>query len=124
MKPPRSPDSDNTVGLRQHLDKVNKTLSNISFGATVPTTSPPVGTAVAIVDQDNNVDAHKVIATSPAAPNTEFAVNHSLGRVPMGMLYLGGSNPGMVYKGATPWTATQIFLKESVGSNTFLLLIV
>lgn len=123
MKPPRTPDDHGPKAIKEHLEKVNKTLSNISFGSSVPLSSPAPGGSVALIDADSNMEGHKVYAVSPAAPNTEFAVPHSLGRVPMGFIYMGGSNQGLVYKGATPWTATQIFLKETQGSNGFILFI-
>jgi len=113
----------NGESLRQHLDKVYKTLHRISFGAAPPPV-PAVGTSVTIVDEDMNFDGQKVAATSPAIPNTEFAISHSLGRVPIGFTFLGGSNQGVVYRSTTPWTKTQIFLKETQGTNVFTILIV
>lgn len=124
MKATKGADASTPEAIARHLDEINKTLTNISFGGSAQGTAPAVGQSRAVVDGDMNFDGHKIIATSPAAPNTEFAVAHPLGRIPAGFVFLGGSNPGHVYRGATAWTKTQIFLKESQGSNTFQLLIV
>lgn len=131
MKPPMTPHDlvksgklDNE-SLRQHLDKVYNTLTNISFGSTKVSAAPAPGGSTTVKDADMNFDGQKVVATSPAVPNTEFAIPHSLGRVPMGFVYLGGSNPGVVYiSNVTPWSATQVFLKETQGGNTFTILLV
>lgn len=124
MKPPRTPDEHSPQSIKQHLDKVNKALSNISFGSSAVPSAPAPGAATRMVDADSNFEGDKLTVTSTAAPNTEFAVNHNLRRVPAGFLFLGGSNPGHVYRGTTSWTATQIFLKETQGSNTFVILVV
>jgi hypothetical protein len=127
VKPPRRPDNIHTPGgLVEHLEQVNKTLSSISFGNTTLSTlsTPAVGASSRILDADRNIEGDKFIATSPAAPNTEFTVNHSLGRVPHGFIYLGGSNPGTVYRGASAWSSTQVFFKETQGSNTFVFILV
>lgn len=133
MKPPRTLpiDKDKPLShetLKNHLDQISKALTNISVGTTAPGTAgapaaPAAGTAVAVIDPDNNFAGHKVFATSPAAPNTEFAVAHPLKRIPVGFIYLGGSNAGIVYRGTSAWTNTQIFLKETQGTNVFTLLI-
>jgi hypothetical protein len=107
-----------------HDEQISKVLSNISLGSTVVTTFPAPGGANRINDADSNMEGDKLAITSPVAPNTEFAVNHSLGRVPSGFIYLGGTNQGHVYRGVTAWTKTQIFLKETQGSNGFVIQLV
>lgn len=126
MKPPRKPDAMTAKGIQQHLEQVNKVLSNISVGNTsqLGLVAPAPGNSTRIIDQDRNIAGDKFVATSPAAPNTEFSISHNLGRIPHGFIYLGGSNQGQVYKGVTSWTATQVFLKETQGSNTFFILLV
>lgn len=126
MKPPRTLPIDKgpvtQETLRNHLDQVSKVLSNISHGTAFPP-APTAGQHTAISDPTMNVAGQKFIVTSPATPNTEFAINHTLGYIPTGWQYRGGSNPGVVYRSTTPWTATQIFLKETQGTNTFVIII-
>lgn len=57
--------------------------------------------------------------TTPAGANTEFSINHDLGRVPSDYHYILEKN-GVVYQlpdTGTPWTTTQIFVKCSVASS-------
>lgn len=59
--------------------------------------------------------------TSHATPDTEFAVAHTLGSVPVGYLLLWQSKAGQFYQGpstGTAWTATNIYLKNTVASVT------
>jgi len=131
MKPPRTLPIDrdgkghSPEAIKNHLDQISKVLSNISFGSNQPPSTPPApGGAVRLTDADSNFEGDKLFVTSPAAPNTEFAVNHNLGRIPFGFIFMGGSNQGHVYKGTTPWTKTQIFLKETQGTNGFSILVI
>jgi hypothetical protein len=114
LKPPRVIDARGIpLGLRDHIEQMNKVLSNISFG-----------------DLTNNRDFSQNIVgwyasvTSPGIADTEFAVPHNLGRVPNGWLVLSKSNAGVVYKGATAWTSSNIYLKDSGISDVLLLFIV
>jgi hypothetical protein len=110
-------------GVQDHLDRINKTLSNISFGSSMPS-APAVGQSKRVIDPESNFEGDKFIVTSPAASNTEFAISHNLGRIPNGFLFLGGTNQGVVYRSITPWTKTQAFFKETQGSNVVTILIV
>jgi hypothetical protein len=56
--------------------------------------------------------------TAPVAPNTEFSVAHTLGRIPSFYFY-NIDRAGTLYQlpnTGTAWTATSVFLKCSVAS--------
>jgi hypothetical protein len=100
--------------LQAQLDQVTKALSaNISFGSTTGNT-----------DGEQNTEGWKATGTTPAVANTEFTVAHGLGRVPMGFIVLLIDKAGIIYKGATAWTDTDIFLKCNVASVAYYIFIV
>lgn len=114
MKPPRVIDARGIpLGLRDHIEQLNKVLSNISFGETVDNK-----------DLSQNIEGWYATVTSPGVADTEFVVPHGLDRVPNGWLVLSKSNAGVVYKGATAWTSSNIYLKDSGISDVLLLFIV
>lgn len=53
------------------------------------------------------------------AEGVEFAVPHSLGKVPTGFHTVSVDQPGILYKGTTPWTSTQIYLKSSTAETNY-----
>lgn len=113
MKPPRVPDSLEPMGIDKHLQTVSKVLSNISFGSDMNNKS-----------LDRNVNCWKASGVAPGAANTEFTITHGLGRIP---LTLGGydtNNGGVIYRSATAWTKTQVFLKCTVASSAYNLVII
>lgn len=65
--------------------------------------------------------------TSDASANTEFNVAHTVGSIPLGYIILWQDIAGSLYTSptsGTDWTATQISLKCSVSSVTFLVFLV
>jgi hypothetical protein len=61
---------------------------------------------------------------SHAVANTEFAVTHDLGQIPVGYIDVGTKDKaGVLYKGTTAWTTTTIYLKCSIASTTCLIFI-
>ena len=57
--------------------------------------------------------------TSHASANTEFAVAHTLGVIPVGFIVLYQDKAGSLYQApstGTAWTATNIYLKSDVSS--------
>jgi len=61
-----------------------------------------------------NIDAVWKTATTPGVVDTEFAVTHNLGRVPVGFDVKRMDKACIVYDSGTAWTDTQIFLKCNV----------
>lgn len=74
-------------------------------------------------DTGRNIDGFPATATTPAVANTEFSVNHGLGRVPVGFHVVNKDGSTDVYKGTTAWTSSKIFLK-STGINIHITLFI
>jgi hypothetical protein len=65
-----------------------------------------------------NMNGQWANVTAPAAPNTEFAIPHTLGRIPSFYLY-NIDRAGILYQlpnTGTPWTNLNIYVKCSVAS--------
>lgn len=56
--------------------------------------------------------------------DTEFVVNHNLGRIPVGFHIFAKDQAGDLYRSGTAWTEKQIFLKCSVAHVTNILLFI
>lgn len=69
------------------------------------------------VDFDNIKGKWMTYATNGVA-NTEDAITHNLGVIPVGMIVMVPPQNGFIYTGPTAWTTTQIFLKCSQASQT------
>lgn len=76
-------------------------------------------------DKAGNLSAQYVIYTSNAVANTEDAITHTLGRVPVGCPVVAQNKAGIVYADAatTAWNNTTLSLKSSVASVTYTLLV-
>lgn len=131
MKPPRTLPVDHPskatspVALKNHLDQISKTLSNISFGSSTPESNaiatPAAGQSAVIVDNDSNMEGNKFIIHFPVAPNTDITIQHDLGRIPVGWVPLRLTNQGVIYLGSVAPTATAITLRETQGSQVAIL---
>lgn len=53
--------------------------------------------------------------------NTEFAIGHTLGRVPVGYIVTKMDAATVVYSGTTTWTDKTIFLKANTTANCSIL---
>ena len=65
---------------------------------------------------EDNVDCRLIEFTSSGTPDAENTVAHSLGKVPTGYIVYSVDKAGVVYKGSTTWTTTNIYLKVNVAS--------
>lgn len=74
------------------------------------------------VDPDNMFGVW-ITYTTNAVANTEDAVTHNLGVVPVGYLVFSQDKAGSLYKSGSAWTTSQIFLKCSAASTTVLIFI-
>src|SRR5258708_35852990 len=84
----------------------------VSFGATASN-----------AEQDRNIQCSKASGATPGAANTEFAVSHGLGRVPV--TFFGHTdNGGVLYKSTTAWSKTQIFLKCTTATANYGLVVI
>lgn len=65
---------------------------------------------------EDNIDAAVASFTSSATPDTEDMVAHTLGRVPRYFIVADINKGGVVYRSATSFTKTNVYLKTSVAS--------
>jgi hypothetical protein len=70
---------------------------------------------------EDNFNCDILDFTTPVVRDTEFAVAHTLKRIPVGYLVIRstGDWPALLYDGTTAWTTTNIYLREpAAGSLT------
>lgn len=71
----------------------------------------------------DNVDLVEVSFTSNAVANTEDGISHTLGKVPAGYIVISLDKAAVIYKGASAWTKTTIYLKSNVASTAVKILV-
>lgn len=115
MKVPRTTTMDDTPAGRQYVQlQTSKVLAgNVSFGSTMDNTG-----------QDQNIQGYKAMGTTPATPNTQFSINHSLGRIPIGFLVISLNAVATIYAGTTAWTSTTIYLACNQSSVAYSLIVI
>lgn len=115
MQPPKSLSLTPTQGTYEYtIQQLGKVLSgNISFGATTNN-----------VDQDINIDCYKATGATPGTANTEFAIAHQLGRIPIGFIVASVDQAAIIYKSTTSWTKTNIYLKCNATSVNYLVILI
>lgn len=64
----------------------------------------------------DNADAVYVSYTSNATPDTEDAVAHTLGRVPVAVIVAGQNKGASIYSGPTAFTKDNVYLKATAAS--------
>jgi hypothetical protein len=72
----------------------------------------------------DNIDGSWINVIAPAAPNTDFTVNHNLGRLPVGYWPLQKDRACDVYTGSIPATSTQLTLRATAASAVLRLFVV
>lgn len=85
-------------------------------------TSTETGT-IANDDKAGNISGVWVVFTSNASANTEDAVAHALGRVPLAIFAAIPDKAAAIYDSGTAWTDTTIYVKSSVASVAWNLLV-
>lgn len=71
----------------------------------------------------DNIDAAVVSFTSNATPNIEDAVAHNLDKIPTHFLVSSLDKGAVVYKSATAFTDTHIYVKTTVASTAVKLIL-
>lgn len=74
-------------------------------------------------DKAGNLAAAWVVFTSNGTADTEDAVTHTLGRIPLGYIVAGQDKAAILYDGLTAWTDTTIYLKSSATSVAWTVLV-
>lgn len=64
----------------------------------------------------DNMQGRWINATSPGVADTDFTVNHNLGRIPVGFLTVSLDKAAVIYQGSIAWTTTQMTLKASAAT--------
>jgi hypothetical protein len=111
---PKDGSKKDVIGFGQLLQKMWRNLvtlvinGHISFGDGI---------------NRDNIDGNWANLTTPVAPNTDFVVNHNLGRLPVGYLVTYKDRAVDVYTGSVPATTTQITLRATVASAVIRLFI-
>lgn len=62
--------------------------------------------------------------TTPVGANTDFTIDHKLGRIPQGWILINIDKAAILYKGITAWTKSQIFLRCNTASTHVRLFVV
>lgn len=108
MKPPAAFNTDTPSALRENFEQLAKTVRNISFGETMSNAAP-----------DQNLECWKASGTSPGVANTDFTINHSLGRIPITIAGQDTNNGGLLYRGSVAWTKTQVTLRCTTATAAY-----
>jgi len=74
-------------------------------------------------EQSRNIQCSKATGVTPGVANTEFSVNHTLGRIPI-TFFGHTNNGGVLYQSTTAWTKTKIFLKCTTATASFSVVII
>lgn len=69
-------------------------------------------------DRGENIAGEFQTFTTDGTPDTEGAVSHGLGSVPIGYIVISKDKAGHIYDGTTSWTSTNIYLRSDVASVT------
>jgi hypothetical protein len=78
------------------------------------------------VQFEDNIDCRMISFTSNASPNTEDTVAHTLGKTPQGYIIYSKDKAGDLYTstGGTAWDATNMYLKCTVASVAFKIIVI
>lgn len=98
-----------TAAIARWIDYAAKVINGkVSYGSTMSNK-----------DEDKNLDVWKASGTTPGTANTNFTINHSLGRVPITIVGQDTNNGGLIYRGTVAWTPTSVSLKCTTASAAF-----
>lgn len=107
---------DQMTVLQTQINKIFTCLQGrISFGTGVTSVS------------GQNIDGEWRTYTSNAVADTEDTLAHTIGSIPLGYIVINQNKAGSIYGTpslGTAWTSSNIYLKCSVASVTFLLFLV
>jgi hypothetical protein len=102
------------LNLTRHTERLALVLNgNVSYGATMSN-----------ADGDINLSIAKFSGTSPVAPNTDFTLKHSLGRVPITIVGQDTKDGSVLYRSpVTAWTKTTITMRSTGASSVYNLIV-
>jgi hypothetical protein len=102
---PRDP-----LNLTRHSERLALVLNgNVGYGTTMSNK-----------DQDININCWKAQGTSPSSANTDFTIQHSLGRIPNTIVGQDTRDGSVLYRSpSTAWTKTTITLRSTGASSVY-----
>lgn len=77
------------------------------------------GSSMGNADQDLNLLIWKASGVSPGVADTDFTVNHSLGKVPITIVGQDTNNGGLLYRGSVAWTTTTVTLRCTKATSAY-----
>lgn len=77
-----------------------------------------------LTDGTDNITGFWYSGVTPNPAGTEFQVTHNLGRVPTGWLVVNADQACSVYKGATVWTTSKMYLKCSAATVNLVIFVI
>lgn len=100
----------NPANQPRWIERLARVLNkNVSFGATMNNT-----------DDDRNLDIWKFHGTSPGAANTDFTLQHSLGRIPITIVGQDTKDGSVIYRSpVTAWTKTSVTFRSTGASSVY-----
>lgn len=75
-------------------------------------------------EQDRNIQCSKASGITPGVANTDFVVNHTLGRIPITIAGQDTNNGGFLYRGSAAWTKTTATLRCTTVSAQYNLVLI
>jgi hypothetical protein len=66
-----------------------------------------------------NISGEFQVFTSNATPDTEDAIAHTIGAIPVGYIVLKQDKAGSLYMSGTTWTSSNVYFKCNVASVAF-----
>ena len=109
-QPTCSANINDPKNLTRHTERLAKVLNgNVSFGATMNNG-----------EEDTNLNIWKATGTSPGTANTNFTINHSLGRVPVTIVGQDTKDGSVIYRSpSVAWTKTTVTLRSTGASSVY-----
>jgi hypothetical protein len=102
-------DPTKPLNLTRHSERLALVLNgNVNFGSTMSNS-----------DSDTNMQCWKATGTTPGAANTDFTINHSLGRIPLTIVGQDTNNGGLLYRGSVAWTKSTITLRCTTATAAY-----
>jgi len=74
-------------------------------------------------EDGENLDCQFRLITDSGAANVEFAVTHTLGRIPVGYTVIKNDSNGVIYDGTSTWTTTTIYLRSSAANASMTIML-
>jgi len=77
------------------------------------------GNSMANTDQDLNLLIWKATGVSPGVADTDFTINHSLGKIPITIVGQDTTDGAVIYRGSVAWTITTVTLRSTKATSTY-----